>query len=93
MPPNPYDSRWRKIRALILERDKHTCTIGGTNCTTTATEVDHIVAIRDGGARLDPANLRASCKQCNVARANAHRARLADLARRGRDQAPPSRPW
>jgi 5-methylcytosine-specific restriction endonuclease McrA len=93
MHTTPYDSRWRKIRAQILERDNHTCTIGAPNCTTIATEVDHIVALRDGGARLDPTNLRASCKQCNVARANTQRARLADLARRGRDAAPPSRGW
>jgi len=93
MARTPYDARWRKVRAAILERDGFVCRIGGAHCTRTATEVDHIVAIRDGGEILDPSNLRAACKQCNVARANAQRAALADLARRGRDAAGPSRAW
>lgn len=93
MTTTPYDSRWRKARTEILQRDNHLCTINAPHCTTHATEVDHIVALRDGGPRLDPTNLRASCKSCNVGRANTQRARLADLARRGRDAAPPSRVW
>ncbi len=93
MARTPYDARWRKVRAGILARDGFVCRIGGAHCTRTATEVDHVVAIRDGGAVLDPANLRAACKACNVARANVQRAALADLARRGRDAAGPSRAW
>lgn len=93
MKRRPYDSRWQRVRPLILQRDGFRCQINGPNCTRTATEVDHIVSIREGGALLDPANLRASCKTCNVGRANRHRARLANLALEGRDTPPPSRTW
>lgn len=58
-------SRWRKVRAFVLERDQGRCQIRGTNCTHQATEVDHIISRSQGGAALDPRNLRASCKECN----------------------------
>lgn len=35
---------------------------------TRATLTDHIVAIADGGARLDPANHQSLCTSCNVAK-------------------------
>ncbi len=79
-----YDSpAWRTVRLAVLERDGHRCQIGGPRCTQHATEVDHIVAIDDGGAPYDPQNLRAACKRCNSAR------------RVGKQQAaaPPSRDW
>jgi 5-methylcytosine-specific restriction endonuclease McrA len=28
--------------------------------------VDHIIPLAHGGARLDPANLRAACSHCNA---------------------------
>lgn len=65
-----YDHNWAKVRLLILDRDDRKCRIRDKKCTGVATEVDHIVPINAGGARLDPSNLRASCKQCNIARAN-----------------------
>lgn len=40
----------------------HCATIGRVE---PATEVDHVVPIRRGGARLDPANLQALCKRCH----------------------------
>ena len=30
--------------------------------------IDHIKAISEGGARLDPANLQALCKSCNASK-------------------------
>ena len=69
MPRWYTDSRWRAVRAAILERDGYRCQIqGGPTCTQIATQVDHIIPIRLGGAWLDPANLRASCAKCNRAR-------------------------
>lgn len=55
-----YDGRWQAFRAEYL-RTHPTCCAPG--CTATATEVDHITPIRAGGARLDPANVRAMCKR------------------------------
>ena len=63
-----YDSRWQALRPAILERDGHLCQIQLPGCTGTATDVDHIVPIAEGGRRLDPDNLRAACGWCNNAR-------------------------
>jgi 5-methylcytosine-specific restriction protein A len=54
-----YDSGWRAFREDYLRRFP-TCSAPG--CRATATEVDHIVSIRAGGARFDPANVRPLCK-------------------------------
>lgn len=35
---------------------------------TKALVTDHIVSLRDGGARLDPANSQSLCNACNVAK-------------------------
>ena len=80
-----YDSSWRHVRLTILRRDGYLCQIRGPRCTGEATEVDHIVPIIVGGARLDPANLRGSCQNCNGDR------RFID--RRDEPVARPSRAW
>lgn len=51
-----YDAEWRKIRAAYLEAHPY-CVVCGQR----ATEVDHIVAIREGGTH-DWSNLRGMCK-------------------------------
>jgi 5-methylcytosine-specific restriction endonuclease McrA len=61
-----YDAAWERIRLEILVRDGYRCRIGGPGCTIRATTVDHIVPLALGGARLDPANLRAACGHCNT---------------------------
>jgi 5-methylcytosine-specific restriction protein A len=61
-----YDRRWRTVRLAVLERDGHRCRMMRPGCTITATTVDHIVELANGGARLDPANLRAACGHCNA---------------------------
>lgn len=63
--PSPYDHNWQAIRPVILERDGGVCRMALPGCTGTATTVDHIVPLFEGGRRLDPANLRAACKHCN----------------------------
>lgn len=65
-----YTGAWPHVRRLILERDGHACQIHMPGCTGRATQVDHIVPLAHGGPRLDPANLRASCGHCNIARGN-----------------------
>ena len=81
---SPYypPSRWDRVRKPVLARDDHTCQVRLKCDGAHATEVDHIVPWRDGGAwyEWDPDwdgnpdaegnNLRASCKPCNIARAS-----------------------
>ena len=85
-PRRVYDTpAWRIVRLQVLERDGYRCTVGLPGCTTVATDADHIVALADGGARYDPANLRACCRACNgalSAKRNHRRWREAKLQRR-----------
>ena len=68
MADHPYHGPWPKVRKLILERDHHLCQINGPRCTTTATDVDHIISWQNGGAWYDLNNLRAACARCNRGR-------------------------
>ena len=68
-----YSGPWVRIRQRVLERDGYICQVHGPKCQGTATEVDHIVPVVDGGAWFDEANLRASCGPCNRGRANGAR--------------------
>jgi 5-methylcytosine-specific restriction endonuclease McrA len=60
-------TRWRTLRAAILQRDHHRCTINAPGCTIVATCVDHIVQREHGGGD-EPSNLRAACMPCNLGR-------------------------
>jgi hypothetical protein len=51
---------WRETRAVILERDAHTCRY----CGEPATHVDHIAPRIQGGSD-DHDNLVAACESCN----------------------------
>ena len=88
-----YDHTWQAIRPSILERDGHVCRIAGPRCKTAATEVDHIVPLSEGGARLDPDNLRAACKTCNAGRQNRRIAELAKALQRPLTPPAASRDW
>jgi 5-methylcytosine-specific restriction endonuclease McrA len=51
----------------VLERDNWRCQIGIVGrCKGKANTADHIQAVAEGGALLDPANLRAACTPCNA---------------------------
>jgi hypothetical protein len=50
---------WSRLRERILARDKRRCRY----CNVRATEIDHVVPIRDGGTD-HPNNLVASCWSC-----------------------------
>lgn len=65
-PGSPYSWPWPKVRAAVLARDGWACRVEGPTCTGRATSVDHIVPLSLGGARLDPANLRAACRGCQT---------------------------
>lgn len=69
MPRSPYaHGSWPRIRLAVLERDGWICQIRGKHCLIRASEADHIIPISQGGAWLDPNNLRAACKPCNTGR-------------------------
>lgn len=56
-----YDAAWRRVSAFVLDRDGHVCRY----CGGPATTADHVVALVNGGDRLEPANLVAACVACN----------------------------
>lgn len=54
-----YDARWRDRRARAL-REEPTCAL----CPVPATDVDHIIAVADGGTDARE-NLRGLCNPCH----------------------------
>lgn len=54
-----------KLRRVIMKRDDRRCQIGGEHCVFTATEVDHIVPVFEGGGD-ERENLRAVCSPCHA---------------------------
>ncbi len=60
-----YDARWRKLRLWFLGRHPFCRVCEEHGVIEPATEADHIVPIRVGGARLDVRNLQALCKSCH----------------------------
>ena len=59
-------TRWRKIRAYVLDRDGHRCQIRISGvCIGTATHAHHVKPKVKGGSD-DPANLAAACAPCNL---------------------------
>lgn len=56
--------RWRKIRAIVLDRDGHLCQLRLDVCTGTATQVHHTHGRAVTGD--DPAYLVAACRECNL---------------------------
>jgi 5-methylcytosine-specific restriction endonuclease McrA len=57
-PRNGSKRAWRELREQILTRDRWACVV----CGEPATEVDHIVEVRDGGTD-HPGNLRSLCAE------------------------------
>lgn len=88
--PHPaYRGPWPRIRAGILARDNNRCQIQGPTCTVTATAVDHIQPLSQGGAWWDPANLQAACVNCN----NRKRHTTPDTPTTATTTTQPSRTW
>lgn len=66
-----YGAQWRKIRARVLDRDKHLCQpCRNLGRLTTASAVDHIINRANGGGD-DPMNLQAICTECHKAKTQA----------------------
>lgn len=64
-----YGGDWEAIRQQVLVRDHHECRLRLPGCTGTATTVDHVVAVANGGGR-HPDNLQAACMPCNTRKGN-----------------------
>ena len=58
-------THWKQQRAKALQRDNHQCVIRGPRCTITATEVDHIISVANGGTD-ELHNLASTCHNCNT---------------------------
>jgi 5-methylcytosine-specific restriction endonuclease McrA len=60
--PKLYRSnRWKRLRKKVLMRDEFSC----LECGRPANQVDHIVALRDGGEEFDQDNLQSLCNSCH----------------------------
>jgi 5-methylcytosine-specific restriction endonuclease McrA len=66
--PVYYSRAWcRLVAQLKLERGEH-CQACGKHAT--YLEADHIVELKDGGAPLDPTNVRLLCRPCHARKTN-----------------------
>ena len=67
-----YDVDWRRVRARVLAAEPRCrmCVAAGRDIengrVSWATEVDHIIPLVQGGARLDRANLQPLCGRCHA---------------------------
>lgn len=57
-------ANWGALRLSILERDGWACQLRYPRCRGAANQVDHI----EGSGDHSPANLRAACQPCHMAR-------------------------
>jgi len=71
-----YDARWGKVRALHLGREPLCRMCRAEGRVTPAQMVDHILPLRQGGARLREDNLQSLCNSC-------HNRKTAEDQRRG----------
>jgi 5-methylcytosine-specific restriction endonuclease McrA len=59
----------RRVRFLVLQRDKFTCTYCGRRAPDVELHVDHRIAYSNDGAN-DPANYATACVDCNLGKSN-----------------------
>ena len=55
---------WRATRLQVFKRDGYRCSVCGRHYG--RLECDHIIHLKDGGAALDPENLRTICRGCHI---------------------------
>jgi 5-methylcytosine-specific restriction endonuclease McrA len=85
---------WKNVRLSVLARDGWVCQVRQSpNCRPDLRvprngHCDHVIPVAQGGAALDPWNLRACCGPCNVWLG----ARLG-RSRQTKPPQPPSREW
>lgn len=64
-----YDRRWRRVRLMQLRQYPLCTDCNAAGRVTAATEVHHIIAVRDGGTN-EQSNLLSLCKSCHSTRTN-----------------------
>ncbi|KXV36273.1 HNH endonuclease [Gluconobacter japonicus] len=78
VPPKTADAfyvskEWRSLMATILKQRGRVCErCGRTGCRIFG---DHIIELKDGGAKLDPLNVQLLCGSCHTAKTAQARAR------------------
>ena len=60
-----HSTEWKKVRTIVLNSNPF-C----VECGRPADTVDHKVAIKNGGAKLDLENLQSMCKSCHNIKEN-----------------------
>jgi 5-methylcytosine-specific restriction protein A len=63
--PKRQDRGWQRIQAEQLEREPSCRLCRAEGKQVQAVEVDHILALADGGSFADPANLQSLCRPCH----------------------------
>ena len=58
----PYIQDWGVVRMEILRRDRYLC----VKCGGRAAEVDHVIALINGGGEFDKSNLQSLCRRCHA---------------------------
>lgn len=56
---------WRRLASSAKAGAGHRCQTCGAEASGRGLIADHVVEIRDGGARLDPMNVRVLCATCH----------------------------
>lgn len=86
-----YDATWRRLRAWFLARNPLCIECHAHGRTTAAKHVDHVVAIAEGGGRLDPDNLQALCAACHSRKTATHDGAFGNRRQQSGDAATPHR--
>ena len=78
MRANLIEGRWRSVRRAALDRDGwrcRTCNRAGR------LEVDHVLAVVDGGPKYDVDNTQTLCRECHRAKTDKERRERGQLSR------------
>jgi 5-methylcytosine-specific restriction protein A len=60
-----YDEDWRRVRNAVLHDEPFCVVCKAVGVVQLAQDVDHVVPLAHGGARLDRANLQPLCRECH----------------------------
>lgn len=69
--------RWRRFRNWYIGKHPLCARCWLAGCPVTATVVDHVVELKDGGAALDEANVQSLCASCHNKKTAEERAKRA----------------
>jgi 5-methylcytosine-specific restriction protein A len=69
-----YDEDWRRVRNAVLHDEPFCVVCKAVGVVQLAQDVDHVVPLAHGGARLDRANLQPLCRECHQAKTSGENA-------------------